>query len=372
MAESFHIPGDLDDRLNVVKQQIMELYVLNKKFKQNFEQLSGAILHAQRNQLLDKEEILRLEELNRVANAAKHEGLGIDDPAGNDELGEDRDVVPVGDSVGELSQRYAKLLGRDPVKADLCFRYKPRPGNMGNFIAIACLQSLDPPVEFVGEPSRLKQGAKQSAAVKALEYLEAQGDNIRITQGERSLQRKRCWINVELSQNGLVADSPGEASECSAVDPGVVRNSSNAKGALLEFLTKEIRRPLEEEEVEWLSNYQDGAFLVTLVLDVEGWAVGSFVSSPFARKRDAEQDAAKLALAQLMNTRTRRPRALPTTLRLPADITVGTLLERYVPETIDRNICEVTWAGSVVDDPVPLGSLASDPLSLVLQERQAW
>ena len=59
--------------------------------------------------------------------------------------------------------------------------------------------------------------------------------------------------------------------------------------------------------------------------------------------RDAEQDAARLALLHLQQTKARRPQALLATLRLPADITINTLLERYLPETLEKETYEVTW-----------------------------
>ncbi|CAJ1456957.1 unnamed protein product, partial [Effrenium voratum] len=69
---------DLQKRADLVKQQIAELYALNMKFRTNFEHLSMLMLYAKKNHLLENEELLRLEELNRAANSAKHEGLGID------------------------------------------------------------------------------------------------------------------------------------------------------------------------------------------------------------------------------------------------------------------------------------------------------
>ena len=75
---------------------------------------------------------------------------------------------------------------------------------------------------------------------------------------------------------------------------------------------------------------------------MEGWAVESFTGAAFGRKKDAEQDAARLALLHLQQTKARRPQALLATLRLPAD-TINTLLERYLPETLEKETYEVTW-----------------------------
>ena len=62
---------------------------------------------------------------------------------------------------------------------------------------------------------------------------------------------------------------------------------SNAKGRLLEFLSKEVRRPLEEEEFHWSSSYSLSkcGFTATLQFNVEGWAVGSFTGAAFGRKK---------------------------------------------------------------------------------------
>ena len=46
----------------------------------NFEHLTMAMLYAKKNRLIPQEELIRLEELNRAANSAKHEGLGVDEP----------------------------------------------------------------------------------------------------------------------------------------------------------------------------------------------------------------------------------------------------------------------------------------------------
>ena len=78
--------------------------------------------------------------------------------------------------------------------------YKPRPSNIGNYCAIVCLdeawqdirrfdkkmlpsillsqqcadaEALDPPMEFAGDSFRQKQVAKHSAALQALNYLDA-------------------------------------------------------------------------------------------------------------------------------------------------------------------------------------------------------
>lgn len=61
---------------HLVKQQIAELYAFNQRFRCNLEHLSVALLHAKKNHLLDDKELMRLEKLNRAANAAKHEVLG--------------------------------------------------------------------------------------------------------------------------------------------------------------------------------------------------------------------------------------------------------------------------------------------------------
>ena len=73
-----------------------------------------------KNRLLDNEELLRLEELNRAANSAKHEGLGVDEVGvggelesedKKDRLVEEKDMEGAGDCIGDLERSYAKLLG---------------------------------------------------------------------------------------------------------------------------------------------------------------------------------------------------------------------------------------------------------------------
>jgi len=389
MAEEIH---DLHDRLNLIKVQIAELYGLNKKFRCNFEHLSVAMLHAKKNHLLDDEELMRLEELNRAANAAKHEGLGIDDPEETKERKDEKrkdeqEMEEAGDCIGDLERCCCKLLGRTLCKKELSYRFRPRPGNIGDYVAIVRLEALDPPMEFVGDAFKLKKVAKHSAALQALNYLELQSaENIKIAAPKENSdgdsfvarRRKRRWMNVELSGHGLNQD---EGLQASSLDPSTmpqapetIRNLANAKGRLLEFLAKEVRRHLEEEEVEWVTDFSvaECGFVVTLILNVEGWAVGTFTGSAFSRKKDAEQDAAKQALLHLQKIKARRPQSLPATLRLPADITVETLLERFLPENLKDGDYDVTCEGCVVDRDVYLGSIGPEPLSLVLHEAEEW
>ncbi|OLP89724.1 hypothetical protein AK812_SmicGene28794 [Symbiodinium microadriaticum] len=410
-SESPHdaeIPDDLQRRLDLVKLQIAELFNLNRKLRTNFEHLSVAMLYAQKNRLLDHEELLRLdarpfmnclftskeaqEELNRSANSAKHEGLGVDDDAGEpnseekkDRLVEEKDMEAAGDCIGDLERSYAKLLGRNLARNEPRYRYKPRPSNIANYCAIVCLDALDPPMEFAGDSFRQKQVAKHSAALQALNYLELQGaDNVRIAAPKVSsdsepqqIRRRRHWMDVELSEQGAPSFTEAAAEPSSLEAPDAIRNMSNAKGRLLEFLSKEVRRPLEEEEFQWSSLYSlsQCGFTATVQFNVEGWAVGSFTGAAFGRKKEAEQDAARLALLHLQKTKARRPQALPATLRLPADITIATLLERYLPETLEKQIYEVTWEGFVLQQALRLGSISPNgpsPLRLVLQKREDW
>ncbi|CAK8990045.1 unnamed protein product [Durusdinium trenchii] len=85
----------------------------------NFEHLSLGMDHAKKNRLLDGEELLRLEELNHAAHAAKQDGLGIDDPEqAVQKKDEDQDMEAAGNCIGDLQNRYSLVLGRPLAKND--------------------------------------------------------------------------------------------------------------------------------------------------------------------------------------------------------------------------------------------------------------
>ncbi|CAJ1387618.1 unnamed protein product [Effrenium voratum] len=281
-----------------------------------------------------------------------------------------------GDCIGDLERSYGKLLGRLAKKPR--YRFQPRPNNMGNFVAVVCLDALHPPMEFVGDSYKMKQVAKHSAALQALNYLELQGpESICIAETRSGSERgevRRSWMYVELLGEGSDETPPVDREPTSLPAEPEIRNLSNAKGRLLEFLVKEVRRALYEDEARWDCDYsmEEAGFKVTLHLNVSGWAVGTFQSSAFVRKKEAEQDAAKTALRHLQKTKARRPQSLPANLRLPTDITVNTLLERYLPEGIDQDDCDIICAGAVVGGDVCLGSLGTSPVQLVVQKRQEW
>lgn len=351
------------------------------------------MLHAKKNHLLDDEELMRLEELNRAANAAKHEGLGIDDPEEDSQKRDDKkkdeqEMENAGDCIGDLERCLRKVVSRPLWKNEPFYRFRPRPGNLGDYVAIVRLDALDPPMEFVGDAYKLKKVAKHSAALQALNYLELQSaENIRLATSKVSSdggelqsarRRKRKWMNVELSGEGLNQDETAQATSFDSSGlpqaPEAIRNLANAKGRLLEFLVKEVRRSLDEEEVQWNFDFsvQESGFVVSLNLNVEGWAVGTFISGAFSRKKEAEQDAAKQALLHLQKIKAKRPQSLPATLRLPTDITVETLLERYLPANLREGEYDVTYAGYIVDRDVPLGNIGQEPLHLVLQKVEEW
>lgn len=92
----------------------------------------------------------------------------------------------------------------------------------------------------------------------------------------------------------------------------------------------------------------------------------------YPRKKEAEQDAARQALLELRKTQARRPQALPATLRLPSDLLVQTMLERYLPEALKNDAYDVLYEGCMVDRDVPLGHIGSGPLCLELQLSEEW
>ena len=113
-----------------------------------------AMLYAKRNRLIPQEELIRLEELNRAANSAKHEGLGVDEPSEGTAAREEA-MQEAGNCVGELEAVYGKLVGLAQRKPR--YRYRPRPGNMGDFVSVVHLDAFDPPMEFCGDGFKTKQ-----------------------------------------------------------------------------------------------------------------------------------------------------------------------------------------------------------------------
>lgn len=95
------------------------------------------------------------------------------------------------------------------------------------------------------------------------------------------------------------------------------------------------------------------------------------------KKKEAEQDAARQALLHLWNIRARRPKTLPTTLRLPEDVTVEDLLCRYLPEMLrGEGPHEVLLGEVVLGGDLSVGDLCdesgNDFLVLDLRGRQEW
>lgn len=169
-------PPDLEARCDAVRCQIAKLYELNLRCATSFEHLSIALYHAQKNGLLCDDEFRDLEALNRRANAAKHEGLGLEVAAPLLVASRTAAVdasIPIGNYVGELECAYSRRLRRPLKKNEPRYRYQHRLCNMGDFVAIVCLDALEPPIEFVGDSYRKKQDAKHSAALQAIIYLDA-------------------------------------------------------------------------------------------------------------------------------------------------------------------------------------------------------
>lgn len=74
--ESIDGPEDLANRLEAVGKQIKWLHQLNAQFNTHYANLSRAIHHGRRTGLIETTEHIRLVEINRRANAAKHHDLG--------------------------------------------------------------------------------------------------------------------------------------------------------------------------------------------------------------------------------------------------------------------------------------------------------
>ncbi|CAK8990048.1 unnamed protein product [Durusdinium trenchii] len=116
----------------------------------NFEHLSLGMDHAKKNRLLDGEELLRLEELNHAAHAAKQDGLGIDDPEqAVQKKDEDQDMEAAGNCIGDLQNRYSLVLGRPLAKNE------PRYRKLAAFSDRSCGQTARERVsDFVRSKSR--------------------------------------------------------------------------------------------------------------------------------------------------------------------------------------------------------------------------
>ncbi|CAE8625857.1 unnamed protein product, partial [Polarella glacialis] len=173
------VPADLEARCEAVRQQISKLWELNRRLEKSFEHLSTAMCHGQKIGQISSDEFRELEALNRRANAAKHEGLGGPGSQGPTALqvarsngDEPIDAQELGNRISELERSYALYIGRPLRKNEPRYRFQNRPGNMGDFVAIACLDALgEDGMEFVGDSYRLKQHAKHSAALQAVNYL---------------------------------------------------------------------------------------------------------------------------------------------------------------------------------------------------------
>jgi len=164
-----------------------------------------------------------------------------------------------------LERCYSRHIGRPLRKNEPRYRFQPRPCNLGKFVAIVCLDALEKPMEFVGDPYSQKQFAKHSAALQAIMYLGVQ---------EGELGRAAAdTIDTEPSgqSSGPQPHPPtdsGNARQCRRVgslapSPEVPRAASGSEtsdmpteDALLTVL-RQARQPLPVREVYLVSLGKD-------------------------------------------------------------------------------------------------------------------
>lgn len=208
---------DLALRLSRIEEQLRQQGRLNNLLKQQpgsrcpdggFEHLSDCILEAKRLHLINEEEFRELEKVNRLANQAKHCGVGDDGfllKMADAEAEADRGCAAVqedfflGDMISALQRLYSKALGRSLRKNEPRYsQAHSRPGGHGTFQMVVHLDALSKE-DFVGDEYRRKQLAKHSAALQAVLYLQSRGERRMAT---------------AISQEELKAEEPKVVTSC--------------------------------------------------------------------------------------------------------------------------------------------------------------
>lgn len=221
------LPVDFEKRREAAGLQIQKLFELNNRCKKNFEHLSLALRYAQKEKIITNAEAEEVERINREANAAKHEGLGSDPlapvPQIHNENDSPKDGEDLGNCKGELERLYALYMGRPLAKNEPRYRYKPRPGNLGNFTAIVCLNAPQP-IEFVGDSYPKKKHAEHSAALQAINFL-----SLKSLHDPRNSIRTTAVITASTSVDSAEETDPDHRQRRSAQRDQLERQANVAK-----------------------------------------------------------------------------------------------------------------------------------------------
>ena len=197
-------------RAAAVVEQLTALKELNDRFSTGYTNLSEVVAYGRKycgggkQPGLSGEEVREYDSINRLANSAKHRGLGAPGAAeierdgsksrraakdaarweGIDNLNSESGIREIerkgwdeslGNCIGELETLLARRLGRPLVKNEPRYRWAPRRGGGGLFTAIVCLDALDAPAELIGDSYAKKKDAQHSAALQGVNHLEALG-----------------------------------------------------------------------------------------------------------------------------------------------------------------------------------------------------
>ncbi|CAD7941415.1 unnamed protein product [Amoebophrya sp. A120] len=234
--------SDLEHRKECVGEQIRALKTLNDRFGTAFQNLSAAMAHGDKEKRgplrLSAGEFRSYENVNRRANAAKHENLGAD---GVGEIPRFRsnwtetakkasaapDPEGLGNCKGALETAYSKFIGRPLRKNEPRYRWVHRPHNQGPFTAICCLDHLEEPVELFGDTYTFKKTAEHSAARQALHHIQTLEPKRSAPVAKEALNRPE---SVLTTKEQVTTERTGAAIKPTA-DRGVDDQSRSQRGS---------------------------------------------------------------------------------------------------------------------------------------------
>ena len=182
--------SERSNRLAAIGSQIDALSALNRRFHTGYTNLSEVVKHGRRpgeQAALTDEELRTYNELNRLANDAKHHGLGAEGVPERGKGGSPEGTVsnlqgPISQQerslencIGELERVLAVHLGRPLTKNEPRYCFVRRPNSLGPYTAIVCLDALAKPVQLIGDSFTKCQTARHSAALQGVNWVQGLG-----------------------------------------------------------------------------------------------------------------------------------------------------------------------------------------------------
>jgi len=213
----------------------------------------------------------------------------------------DRAPLPAPSAKSELNEFVMKILSRPATAQDIVYGLKSASAN-SPFKACVAVPSLAPGLEFEGEAHAQKKAAEQSAASEALKHFKSLPNVPRPAPGASA--SAPTTLPIGWSALGGETGPDGEplppgvralARRKPMAAENIESKNGNHKSALNEFVMKLAGRPLTAGDILYaVRSSRPGQFQATakvpVIDDME------FQAAPRARKRDAEQCAAQIAL----------------------------------------------------------------------------